>query len=300
MSFLAYIITWINVPLNAAGKFLLAPIGLMPGWLSNTIIAAVTGVILLILFKYTSNQQAIGRVKDDIKANMLALKLFKDSISVTLQAQGHLFKGALLLLRYAIVPLLVMIVPVSLLLGQMGLWYQARPLRIGEEALVTMKLNGDKMKLIPDTAEQNAQMARLNGQRFYWPKVSIEPSTNAEVTIGPVRALSKREICWKIKAQENGYHRIVFQVDKQQIEKELAVGGGFMRVSAQRPGWRWADILLHPWEKPFRTDSVVQSISVDYPDRLSRTSGTNWWLIYFFIASMVFALFFKPFLKVKI
>lgn len=233
MSFLAYIITWINVPINAAGRFLLAPVGLMPGWLSNTIISAVTGVLLLILFKHTSNQEAIGRVKDDIKANMLTLKLFKDSMVVTLQAQGHLFKGALLLLRYAIVPLVIMIVPISFLFGQMGLWYQARPLRIGEEALVTLKLNDDKTKTVSDTEKQNVQMVKSDGQELHLPKIDIESTDAAEVLIGPVRAFSKHEIFWKIKAKENGHHHIVFQIDNQQFEKELAVGDGFMRVSAK-------------------------------------------------------------------
>jgi len=243
-------------------------------------ISAVTGVLLLIIFKYTSNQHAIGQVRDDIKAHMLALKLFKDSISVTLKAQGQVFKGALLLLFHAVRPMLVMIVPVSLLLAQMGLWYQFRPLLPGEETVVTMKLN--------DNVEAP------------WPNVSLESTPVAEVTIGPVRVFSKRQIYWKIKARENGCHHINFQVDEEQIEKDLEIGDGFMRISAERPGWRWADILLYPSERPFGPDSIVESISVDYPERLSRTSGTDWWLIYFFIASLVFALIFKPFLKVRI
>jgi uncharacterized membrane protein (DUF106 family) len=280
MNFLAQITTWINMLTNALGKFLLAPIGVLPGWLSNTIVSAVTGVILLIIFKYTSNQRAIGFVRDNIKANMLALKLFKDSISVTLQAQGQVFKGALLLLFNAIRPMLVMIVPVSLLLAQMGLWYQSRPLLPGEETMVTVKLNG------------NIETP--------WPTVSMEPTPAAEVTIGPVRVFSKHQIYWKIKAIENGSHHIIFQVDGQQFGKELTIGDGFMRISDERPGWRWSDILLHPSEKPFGPDSAVQSISINYPDRLSRTSGTDWWLVYFFVASLVFALIFKPFLKVRI
>ena len=265
---------------NTLGKFLLAPIGVLPGWLSNTIVSAVTGVVLLIIFKYTSNQRTIGCVRDNIKANMLALKLFKDSISVTLQVQGQVFKGALLLLFHAIRPMLVMIVPVSLLLAQMGLWYQSRPLLPGEETVVTVKLNGNI--------------------KTPWPIVSVESIPGAEVTLGPVRVFSKRQIHWKIRAIENGSHHIIFQVDGQQIRKELTIGDGFMRVSDERPGWRWADILLHPLEKPLGPDSAVRSISINYPDRLSRTSGTDWWLVYFFVASLVFALIFKPFLKVRI
>ncbi len=280
MSFLAQAITWINLLTNGLGRFLLAPIAVLPGWLSNTIISAVAGVVLLIIFKYTSNQSAIGRVRDNIKAHMLALKLFKDSMSVTFQAQGQVFKGALLLLLHAVRPMLVMIVPVALLLSQMGLWYQSRPLMVGEESVVTMKLNGD--------IEQP------------WPNVNIASIPAAEVTIGPVHVFSQREVCWQIRALQNGYHDIKFQVAEEQVEKEVAIGDDFMRISAMRPGWRWGDILLHPAEKPFGPDSVVQSISIDYPDRLSRTSGTDWWLVYFFVASMVFAFIFKPFLKVRI
>ncbi|UCC22508.1 MAG: hypothetical protein JSW23_00075 [Planctomycetota bacterium] len=264
MSFIAQAITWINVVTNGLGSFLLAPVMVLDGWLSNTIVSAVAGVVLLIIFKYTSNQRAIGRVRDNIKAHMLALKLFKDSMSVTLQAQGQVFKGAFLLLVHAVRPMLVMIVPLALLLSQMGLWYQSRPLMVGEESVVAMKLSSD--------IEQP------------WPNVDVESMPGAEVTIGPVRVLSKREVYWKIKALQSGYHRITFQAGGKQVEKELAIGNEFMRVSAERPGWRWGDILLHPAEKPFSPDSVVQSISIDYPDRSSQFFGIPLWLVYFFVA----------------
>lgn len=280
MDFLAQIISWINIPANILGNFFLAPVAVLPGWLSNTIISAIAGVVLLVVFKYTSNQRAIGRVRDHIKANMLALKLFKDSIWVTLQAQGRIIKGAGLLLMHAVRPLLVMIVPVCLLLGQMGLWYQSRPLKINEETVVRMKFKG----------EMGTSM----------PQVNIDPTSAVDITIGPVRVLSKQEMYWKIKARENGYQRIIFEIDGKQIEKELAIGDGFLRVSAKRPGWNWPDILLYPSEKPFPPDSLVSSIHVDYPERISCTSGTDWWIGFFFVVSLIFALIFKPVFKVRI
>jgi len=280
MVFFAQIIIWVNVLMNAFGRFFLAPIAVLPGWLSNMIISAVTGLFLLVIFKYTSNQRAIGKIRDDIKAHMLALKLFRDSISVTLHAEVRIFKGAFLLLFHAIPPMLVMILPVSLLLAQMSLWYQSRPLLPGELAVMTVKLN--------DNVEGN------------WPTVNVEPTSAAEVTVGPVRVLSKGEICWEIKALENGKHHITLNVNRHQIEKDLAIGDGFMRVSSTRPALNWANILMNPAEKPFAPDSIVQSVTIDYPDRLSKTSGADWWLIYFFIASMVFAFISRPFLKVRI
>src|SRR5262249_35134164 len=140
---LALITAWLSAGSNVVGQFLLAPVGFLPGWLSATVIAAVTGVLLLAVFKYTSNQRAIERVRNDINAHLLALKLFKDSARVSLQAQGRILRGALRLFVFAIVPMLVMAVPVTLLLSQLGLWYQARPLQVGEDTVVTVKLKGD-------------------------------------------------------------------------------------------------------------------------------------------------------------
>jgi hypothetical protein len=188
--------------------------------------------------------------------------------------------GAGRLFVLALLPMAVMAVPVTLLLGQLSLWYQQRPLQIGEDAVVTVRLNG--------------------GTDSPLPEVQLEPMAAAETMLGPVRVLSKREVCWNIKARTSGYHRLVFHVGEQVVVKELATGEGFLRVSVLRPGWVCSDILLHPWEKPFGPDSPVRSIAVDYPARSSWTSGTDWWMIYWFVVSMVAALCFKRALKVNV
>jgi hypothetical protein len=277
---LAQVVVWLNGLANALGRVVLAPVALLPGWLSATLAAAATGVLLLVVFKYTSNQRAIKRVRDDIKAHLLALKLFKDSTGVAMRAQGRILVGAFWLLVLAVVPMLFMIVPVILILGQLGLWYQYRPLRVGEEAVVTMKLAG------PADAP--------------WPDVRLEPSGATEVVVGPVRVKSEREVCWNIKAREKGYQHLQFQVDGQTVDKELAVGDGFMRVSTLRPGWDWWAALENPWEKPFRPDSPVESVAIDYPQRSSWPVGADWWVVYWFVVSMVAGLCFKPWLNVNI
>jgi hypothetical protein len=279
MDLLVQIVVWLNAVGNALGSVVLAPIGLLPGWLSATLVAVGSGFLFLLAFKYTSNQRAIKAVRNDIKVHLLALKLFKESPWVTLRAQGRVLWGALRSLALAVVPLLVMAVPVCLLLGQLALWYQARPLRVGEEAVITMKLNG-------------AQPS--------WPVVRLRPTDALEVTIGPVRVLSKRELCWNVKARQPGYHTLVFEVGGQAVEKEVVIGEGFMRVSTLRPGWEWPDVLFHPAEPPFPPDSPVHSIAIEYPDRSSWTSGTDWWLVYWVVVSMIAALCFSPWLKVKI
>jgi hypothetical protein len=275
--------------MNFIGGILLSFVAFLPGWLSNTIISAVIGVLLLIIFKYTSNQKAIGKVRDNIKSQLLAIRLFKDNVRVVLKSQGQVLVGALLLLFHSLRPLLVMIVPVSLILIQMALWYEVRPLKIGEKTLVTIGLNGP---------EDNP-----------WPQVSFVSPAGVEITAGPVRILTKRQICWEIKATQNGNHQLEFNIGQDTVNKDLAVSDGYMRVSVERPNYNVTGLILNPAEKPFPGDSPVRSIRIDYPKRISKISSSNrlfvfvlknWWWIYFFIVSMIFALIFKPFFNVKI
>jgi hypothetical protein len=278
---LAQVVVWLNAAANALGEWLLAPVAVLPGWLSATLIAVLTGLLLLVAFKYTSHQRAIQAVRSDIKAHLLALKLFRDSTGVTLRAQGRILRGAFFLMVLAIVPMLVMTVPVLLLLGQLSLWYQARPLPVGQEAVVTVKLN--------------------DNSGTSWPRVTMQPREGLKATVGPVRVLSERELCWNVKAEQNGYQHLVFQVDGQEVDKEIAVGDGFMRVSMMRPGWSWWDALLNPAEPPLRPDSPIQAIEINYPnERSSYTSGSDWWWKYWFAVSLLSAFCWRRVVRVNV
>jgi hypothetical protein len=279
MDVLAQVVVWLNAAANALGVAL-APLAVLPGWLSATLVAAASGVLLLVVFKYTSHQRAIKAVRNDIQANLLALKLFKDSVPVTLRAQGRILVGAVWLLVLAVGPMLVMVVPVSLLWGQLALWYESRPLKVGEEAVVSLQLGGD-----------------TDGR---WPEVKLRPTDAVETTVGPVRVRSQRAVYWNIKARAAGYQRLVFEVDGQTADKDLAVGDGFMRVSTQRPGWVWWQALLNPAEQPFAADSRVRGIEIDYPARAGWTCGSGRWMYYWFAVSLVAALCFRRLLNVNV
>src|SRR5208283_1850014 len=101
MDVLVQVVVWLNAGANAAGSCLLAPISLLPGWLSATLVAAASGIVMLVIFKHTSNQRAIKAARDDIKAHLLAMKLFNDNVGVIFRAQGRVLYGALRLLVFA-------------------------------------------------------------------------------------------------------------------------------------------------------------------------------------------------------
>jgi uncharacterized membrane protein (DUF106 family) len=160
------VVVWLNQFSGAVASVILAPIAWLPGWLSATAIAAITGIVMLLMFKYTSNQKAIRHTRNQIKANLLALSLFRDDLRVGLRAQLALLMGAARLLTHSLLPMLVMLVPMCLVLGQLALWFQARPLLIGEDAVVTVHLSdSDKqsimdVQLVPDSAAEIAGISR--------------------------------------------------------------------------------------------------------------------------------------------
>jgi hypothetical protein len=252
----------------------------LPGWLSLSLIAAVTGVLMLLVFKYTSNQDGIKYTRSQIKANLLALSLYKESTAVSFRAQGRILYSAGRLMLYSMVPMLVMIVPTCLLLGQLAVWYQARPLRIGEEAVVTVQLSADDVTAINE--------------------LTLAASSSVQPDVGPVRVLSKQMVCWNIRAAEAGHHTLTFEAAGKQFTKELVVGDGYQRTSIRRPAEIWSELLLHPWESPFPKESAVQSIEITYPQRSSWASGTTTWLPFWFVTSMMAALVAKPLLRVSI
>ncbi|EAQ78559.1 hypothetical protein [Blastopirellula marina] len=276
---LTQIVVWLNQWANGIAGLVLRPVSWTPGWVSTTVIGALAGVAMLIVFKYTSHQSAIKRTRNQIKANLLALSLFKDDLRVGLRAQGSLLLGAGQLLGLSLAPMLVMLIPTCLLLGQLALWYQAKPLAVGEEAIVTLHTAHD-----PDSVAN----------------VQIAAAPFFEVAKGPVRAPADDFVSWQLRGLQPGTHEITFELADQQFTKQFSVGDGYMPISLLRPAWNWSEVLLHPREAPFGAASPVQSIEIVYPDRDSWTSGTDSWLIYWFLISMVAAFAARPFLNVNI
>jgi hypothetical protein len=273
---LSRVLAVLNPVCTVLGDAVYAVLSPLPVWLGLTLISAVAGVVMLVAFRYTSNQKAIGRARDDITANLLALKLFKDEIGVTFRSQGRIL-GALARLQWHMFrPVLIMLLPMLLLLGQMGVRYQWRPLQPGEVALICLYL---------DPAQTDV------------PAVTLEPSPALRVEAGPVPGGG--ELVWRVRAGEPGRHRLRFDVAGTTLEKELVVGGGFQRVSAERLAAHWTSQILHPTERLLPAGGPVASIEIAYSGVHSYIYGANWWILYFFIVSMAFALLFKPVFKVR-
>ena len=131
----------INAAIAAVFDLILRPFdSLSPIW-GLLAISVITGIVMVIIFKYTSNQGAIRKAKDKISAYFHEVRLFKDDLGLMLDAQRRILRTNLTYMKYSVIPMLIMLAPVVLILIQLGIRYENRPLRPGESAMVKLRFS---------------------------------------------------------------------------------------------------------------------------------------------------------------
>ena len=255
--------------------------GLSP-WFGLTAVSFITALLMLAVYKLSSNQASIRRAKCRIKAHLLELRLYKDNMRVTLRAQAGILKANLAYLAANLKPLLVMIIPLVLILAQLSVWFDRAPLRPGQETLVKVGL------------DETAGAASLD-----W---TLETSGGLAVTSPAVRIPDEREIAWRIKAVSEGPGRILVRAGGRTLEKTVAVGGRRLaRVSALASRGSFWKRVLYPGEPPLEGGTPARTIEVLYAaDDLSFFGFGVHWLVAYLVLSIVFGFALKGVFKVEI
>jgi uncharacterized membrane protein (DUF106 family) len=272
----------VNVVFGGIVGALLWPFRSLSPWVGMIAVSLVTAVLMLEVYKLTSNQAAIRRAKDRIKAHLLEMRLYKDNMRVTLAAQGAIVRANLAYMAANLKPLAVMIVPLVLILAQLSVWFDRAPLRPGDETLVKARL----------VASADPVAAGLE----------IETPPGLEMTAPPVRIADLREVVWRIKAVAPGGGTIVLRSGGTVLEKSVAVGGRpLSRVSALASRGSFWKRILYPGEPPLPAGSLVRSVEILYPARSLAVFGLNVnWLVAYLVLSIVFGFAFKGLFKVEI
>ena len=112
---------------------LLAPLGAVVVILVFAVLIASLG---LLVFRLTSNQEGIRRGKAKMKAGMLGVLIFRHDLRQMFIEMGRSLLASLANLRFLIVPMLVMFLPLWFLFEYLDLRLGFRPLRVGESAVV--------------------------------------------------------------------------------------------------------------------------------------------------------------------
>ena len=250
-----------------------------PIW-AMTVISLVSGVVMVWIFGRVSDQTTIKSIRETIRGNLIAVRLFQSDIGVMLRLQRRIFGDTFRYMRYALVPMFVLIVPIVLIMTQLNLRFAARPLEPGEPALVKAYVRDG---------------AVLDGE------VSLEVGDGIVVETKGVRIPSTREVIWRVRADKRGSHRIVVRVGDETLDTRIIAGDGWGAIPQRRTGRGMLDTLLYPGEPPISEAHAVEAVEIAYPPLELGVFGWKVdWLVAFFVLSMGFGFAFKDALGVEV
>jgi uncharacterized membrane protein (DUF106 family) len=257
-----------------------------PAIVSLAVVALITAIALLLVFKWTSNQARLRDVKRRIHAGFFEIRLFNDDLRAILRAQLDILRHTITYLRLSFVPLLWTIVPLALLVSHLQVEYGYTGLVPGQSAIVTVHLRDDQ--------------ARAASR----PALALAVSDGLHVETEPVWIPSLREMSWRVGAAWEGTHQALVMVPgtKAAVTKRIVVSrADVMPRSLVRHAGGVLDSLRYPGEDPLPRDAPVASIAVTYPEQRVSIAGFELhWTIVFFVLALLFALVLRKPLRVAI
>jgi hypothetical protein len=241
-------------------------------------VACLTGLGMVVAYRYTTNGAAIRRSKDRMQAHLLALRLFQDVPGVVLRAQARLLRASLAYMLHSLPALLVVLVPMVVLLGQLDARLGWRPLRPGESFVLTGRV---------------ADVATLT-------RWSVRVPPGLTLATPPVRSTGDRAIAWRLRADTAGTFAPQLLLDGHAFDKAVAVGTDLVPVSPARARADWLAWVWQPAEPPLPSDAPLETIEVTYRRRtLDFGVFEGEWLGPFLVLSLVAALVMKAVLRTE-
>ncbi len=271
--------------LRAAFDAILMPFRGMPAAVGLAVVSAIAAVLILLVYKRTSDQKRIALVKRKIFAGLFEIRLFNDDAGAIFRAQGDILRYNLVYLGLSLVPLLVMLLPMVLMIAQLQFHYGYRGLDPGEKTV---------LRVVMDEAGGTAA-ARETG-----PGVELDVPAGLRLETPGVWIPSEKETAWRLAADDPGDYVVLVRVaGEEPVEKRVHVGGGVARRSPSRLEAGIGNQLLWPAEPPLPKASSIAAVYVDYED--AEVSFLGWkthWMVVFFLLSIVLGFALKGVFKV--
>jgi len=257
-----------------------SPFSIFEPLIGLMVVSIVTGIIMLIIFRYTSNQSAIRRIKNRIKAHFLEIRLYKDDLGAMMEAQKHILRYNLTYMKHSLKPMLFLMIPVVLIMIQMSLWFDRYPLEPGKEIIVKLAFENQ---------------AQFNEDAL------LKTPEGISVETPPLRIKEEKAIYWRIKALNPGKYYLEFILNSDILNKIIVVDDRLARLSVKKVSPNLLQQVLYPAEKSFPKNLGIDYIEINYPSISYNLFGFQiHWLVIFFVVSILTGFLLKKVFRVEI
>lgn len=220
-----------------------------PFWMV-TLVSAAVGVLFILAFPHVSWQAGIVMVKDRIKFNLLAIRIFQDDLLTVFKSTGLTLAWNFAYLGLNLIPMVVLAAPFMIVWFQLNALYAYDAMPVGKRQLVQVELSaGVDPAAVQVTAPDGvALMRRVNLADAKEPRILLD-----------------------LRADAPGRHQLTLASGAETVTKDYDVGERGRRLAAMRtsePLSRFAaaqDPIVWFGEPVLPGDSFLRAIRVEYP-----------------------------------
>jgi hypothetical protein len=224
---------------SAIFDFLLAPFGHDWHLFDLIVWPLLLGVGAIAVYKYTSNQKGIAKIKTQLSMHLLEIRLFRDDIAQVLKSTIAIVVKNPIYIGHNLVPTAVMLMPMVAVMVQLVANYGYTASEPGATELLRVALDSDGPVSSKD--------------------VSLKLPAGVTLDAPPVRT-ADGQVYWRLTAEQAGDHVLKIRVGDETLEKTWAVGGDERKIPVKR--LRGLEALLYPGEPAIPSSSPVQSIEL--------------------------------------
>ncbi len=271
----------INFFLTKVFNVILSPFNGVNDFWPVLFLSIVLSFIILYILKYISFPKKIVESKEKIKANIFAIRIYKDFWKVILSS---FFKSLFHTFKYFVFNLAPFLIIIPLLLpvfSQMETRYGIRPFNPGET--IILKANFDN-----DYKGYKISLVKNEFVKTVMNPVFINAWKDEEKT-KPIRVAN-----WKLEAVKNGKTDLKIMIDNEVFSKNLMIGESKASLSDMKYKVSNFGHFLYPAEKLIKNNDILSSIEIHYPGKLIKFLGFKMhWILWNLIIVMVLILAFR-------
>lgn len=246
------------------------------------ILSLITALIVLLIFRFFSNQEKIRQAKNKMKAHLLELTLFRNDFRILMSAQKNLLINNAKYLTHTLRPLAIIIIPMAILLVPANNWFGYAPIKPGETAIVKIKLTGK---------------AGVQGNNLLF-----NCSEGISIESPPINIPEDNEINLKIKARKRGNHNLTIKMPDNVLPVPVTVSAKkLVKITPVFMTNIPANNIFYPAEMTVINNPLINKIEILYPERSITFLGTEMhWVVLFLIFTLIFAFSLKNVMKIEI
>ena len=237
--------------------------------------------VVLWIYKWISSPRLIRAAKDQIKANILAIRLYKDSGRVIAVS---FLKSLLYTFKYFglnFMPILIIIPILFPAFVQMDVRYGMRPFEVGEEIVIKAVLSENPFDLDVELQDNEHFKPKMN-------PVFINAYKDVD------RQKPIKEANWKMEAAREGITKIKIKVHDKVYEKNLIIGASRRALSNKKMEESNLEHFIYPAEKLLDGSNELKYIYIQYPGKNISFAGiSTHWLVFNLILVVIVVLALK-------